>query len=154
MRRNVKALRDYLLKQGYTEEEIDEYVSGKTSQQKGNMHRAVVSLFFKKSDFAIMPKAMNQWKRWVQQRKLCREWAQYTTNALNHPLHWFFRKWKMQEHYDKQRLKNVTKKELVDKIIADELAIGSAQSRIERMDENIENLSIQRDNLLQHYISG
>ena len=60
----------------------------------------------------------------------------------------------MQEHYDKQRLKNVTKKELIDKIIADELAIGSAESRLERMDENIENLSIQRDNLLQHYISG
>jgi hypothetical protein len=36
----------------------------------------------------------------------------------------------MQEHYDKQRLKNVTKKELIDKIIADELAIGSAESKL------------------------
>ena len=29
------------------------------------MHRALVSLFFKKSEFNIMPKAMNQWKRWI-----------------------------------------------------------------------------------------
>ena len=154
MRRNVKALRDFLMKQGYSAEDIDEYVNGKASVQRGNMQRAVVSLFFKKSDFNIMPKAMNQWKRWVQQRKLYREWAQFTVNALNHPLAWFFRKWKMQEHYDKQRLKSVTKKELVDKIISDELAIGSAQSKLQNMDENIENLSIQRDNLLQHFISG
>lgn len=39
------------------------------------MHRAIVSLFFKKSDFNIMPKAMNQWKSWVQQRKLMKQWS-------------------------------------------------------------------------------
>ena len=75
MRRNVKALRDFLLKQGYSPEEIDDYVNGKANVQNGNMHRAVVSLFFKKSEFNIMPKAMNQWKRWVQQRKLMKDWS-------------------------------------------------------------------------------
>lgn len=154
MRRNVKALRDFLLKQGYTEEQIDKYLEEKTAQQKGNMHRAIVSLFFKKSDFNIMPKAMNQWKRWIQQRKLMKQWSQYTINAINHPLFWGFRKWKLQEEVAKEKLKNVTKKELIDKIIQDELAIGSAKSRLDQMDENIENLNIQRDNLLHHYISG
>jgi hypothetical protein len=36
----------------------------------------------------------------------------------------------------------VTKKELIEKIIQDEHAIGAAQSRLERMDDNIENLKI------------
>jgi hypothetical protein len=71
-----------------------------------------------------------------------RQWAQYTVNALNHPLHWYFRKWKMCEHEAMEKLRDVPKKELIDKIIQDELAIGSAQSRLQRMDENIENLYI------------
>ncbi|CDW85127.1 UNKNOWN [Stylonychia lemnae] len=154
MKRNVKALKDFLMKQGYSEDEIEKYLEDKTNTQKGNMHRALVSLFFKKSEFNIMPKAINQWKRWIQQRKLMRDWSQFTVNAINHPLHWYFRKWKLQEHHALQKLKDVTKKELIDKIIQDEHAIGAAQSRLERMDDNIENLKIQRENLLGHFKSG
>lgn len=32
MRRNVKALRDFLMKQGYSEDEIDKFVEEKTNQ--------------------------------------------------------------------------------------------------------------------------
>jgi hypothetical protein len=99
------------------------------------MHRAVVGLFFRNSDFEIIPKAFNQWRRWVQQRKLCKQWARYTVNAMNHPLHWAFRKWKLSEEDAREKLKTVLKKDLVKKIIDDELAIGSAQHRLERMDE-------------------
>ena len=49
---------------------------------------------------------------------------------------------------------NYTKAELMDKIIADENLIGSTESRLQRMDEAIENLAIQRENLLGHYIRG
>jgi hypothetical protein len=73
---------------------------------------------------------------------------------MNHPLHWAFRKWKLSEEDAREKLKTVLKKDLVKKIIDDELAIGSAQHRLERMDEQIENLGIQRDSLLQHYIAG
>lgn len=69
-------------------------------------------------------------------------------NSLNHPLHWYFRKWKLSEEIAKDKLKDVPKKDLIEKIIQDELAIGSAQSRLDRMDEAIENLNIQRENLL------
>lgn len=34
------------------------------------------------------------------------------------------------------------------------MAIGSAQAKIHRMDEAIDHLNIQRENLLQHYITG
>ena len=30
------------------------------------MQKAVVGLFFKNTDFKIIPKAMNQWKEWVK----------------------------------------------------------------------------------------
>lgn len=73
---------------------------------------------------------------------------------MNHPLHWAFRKWKLSEEDARQKLKHVLKKDLIKKIIDDELAIGSAQHRLDRMDETIENLGIQRDSLLQHYIAG
>lgn len=73
---------------------------------------------------------------------------------MNHPLHWAFRKWKLGEEDAREKLRTVLKKDLIKKIIDDEMAIGSAQNRLERMDETIENLGIQRDSLLQHYIAG
>ena len=60
----------------------------------------------------------------------------------------------MQDHDARRKLKGVLKKDLVQKIIRDDMAIGSANSRLVRMDEAIENLNIQRDSLLRHYISG
>lgn len=142
MRRNVKALRDFLQGQGYSPDDINEYLARKNEQQRSQMHRAIVGLFFRKSDFEIIPKAFNQWRRWVQQRRLMKQWSRYCVNAMNHPLHWAFRVWKLSDEDAKQRLKKVLKKDLIKKIIDDELAIGSAQHRLERMDENIENLSI------------
>ena len=68
--RNVKAMRDFLVKSGYTPEMIDTYLQEKGEQQKANMQRGVIALFFKESQFNIVPKALNQWKAWVQRRKL------------------------------------------------------------------------------------
>lgn len=59
------------------------------------MQKAIVNLFFKNSDFSIMPKAMNQWKRWVAVRKMVRRQATFVVNCLNHPLTLAFRKWKL-----------------------------------------------------------
>lgn len=66
--------------------------------------------------------------------------ASFVVNALNHPAHWAFRKWKYQEADAKEKLKEVTKTELIDKIIQDEMAIGSSKSKIQRMEDAIENL--------------
>lgn len=60
---------------------------------------------------------------------------------MNHPLHWYFRKWKLGEKIAKDKLKDVLKR-LDRKITQDELAIESAKSRLDRMDEAIENLNI------------
>ena len=97
---------------------------------------------------------MNQWKKWVQTRRLMRKYADLAHNAMRHPLFWPFRKWKLGEVYAKDKMKALNKKELVDKIIADEMAVTSAKTRLERMEDAIEHLNIQRDNLLQHFISG
>lgn len=43
---------------------------------------------------------------------------------------------------------------MIDKIVADENLIGSSKSRIQRMDQAIDHLNIQRDNLLEHFIKG
>ena len=28
-----------------------------------------------------------------------KDWSQFTVNAINHPLHWYFRKWKLSEYH-------------------------------------------------------
>ena len=49
------------------------------------MQKAVVGLFFKNTDFKIIPKAMNQWKEWVKSRKRLKENARNILNWMNHP---------------------------------------------------------------------
>lgn len=83
-----------------------------------------------------------------------RTWASFVSNGLRNPLFFYFRRWKHTDQQGISKLKDLTKSELIEKIITDELAIGSAESRASRMTEAIDHLSIQRDSLLQHFISG
>ena len=142
MRNNVKVLRQFLLDQGYEPNRIEEFLEGKADQQRSNMTKAVTSLFFKASDFQIVPKAMNQWKRWIEQRRLYKDRCRFVRNAMNHPAYWMFRKWKDQDKHASKRLKHLTKQDLIEKIITDEMAIGSAKSRLQRMDEAVDHLQI------------
>jgi hypothetical protein len=79
---------------------------------------------------------------------MAKEWSLFVINGLNHPLHFAFRQWKYADANALAKLKNVTKKDMVNKIISDELAIGSAQSRVDRMEDAIDSLNVQRDSLL------
>ena len=69
-------------------------------------------------------------------------------NGINHPLYWYFRRWKLRDVNAKEAIKDLSKKELIDKIIRDEVIIGASESRMGKLGENIENLQIQRDSLL------
>jgi hypothetical protein len=73
------------------------------------MNKAVVGFFFKNSDFQIIPKAFNQWKKWILMRRLCRKQASFVLNGLHHPLFWAFRKWKYGDTVAKDKLKGITK---------------------------------------------
>lgn len=53
----------------------------------------------------------------------------FVQNGLKNPLFFYFRKWKYSDEQGLNQLKDLSKNELVDKIITDELAIGSAESR-------------------------
>ena len=152
--RNAKRLREELINSGYSPEQIDEYLAKKSEQQRANMQKAVVGLFFKNTDFNIIPKALNQWKEWVRSRKRVKEAARYILNCLNHPLAVYFKKWKFEKADSEKVLNRLSKKQLIDKIVADENLIGSSKSRIQRMDQAIDHLNIQRDNLLEHFIKG
>jgi hypothetical protein len=63
--RNAKKLREELISAGYEPEYIDEYLAQKSLVQRGNMQKAVVGLFFRNTEFNIIPKALNQWKTYV-----------------------------------------------------------------------------------------
>jgi len=152
--RNAKRLREELVNSGYAPEQIDDFLATKSEQQRANMQKAVVCLFFKNTDFNIIPKAMNQWKEWVKSRKRVKENARFILNCLNHPLTIYFKKWKFEKADAERVLDKLSKKQLIDKIVADENLIGSSKSRIQRMDQAIDHLNIQRDNLLEHFIKG
>lgn len=94
------------------------------------MQKAIVGLFFKNTDFNIIPKALNHWKSWVKTRKKIKENARFVLNCLNHPLAIYFKKWKYDKADSEKVLNKLSKKQLIDKIVADENLIGSSKSRI------------------------
>lgn len=58
------------------------------------MQKGIISLFFKNSDFSIVPKAFNHLKAFVRERKATKALALKAINWMNHPLSVYFRKWK------------------------------------------------------------
>jgi hypothetical protein len=118
------------------------------------MQKGIIALFFQNSEFSVVPRALNAWKDYVAERKRVKRIALYVLNRLRHPLAGWFQRWKYDAADSQKQMMHFTKAELMDKIIADENLIGSTESRLQRMDEAIENLAIQRENLLGHYIRG
>lgn len=118
------------------------------------MSKGIIGLFFQKSEFNIVPKALNTWKEFVAQRKQMREAARFVLNSMHHPLHGWFQRWKFDAADAQKHMNHLSKQQLIDKIISDENLIGATEQRITRMDEAIDHLAIQRENLLGHYIRG
>ena len=65
---------------------MDEYVENKDAVQKSNMNKGVICLFFKNSEFNIVPKAFNSWREFVIKRRRIREVARFVLNSIHHPL--------------------------------------------------------------------
>ena len=152
--RQAAAMKSQLVKMGYTPQMIDEFLEEKAAAQRSNMQKGIISLFFKNSDFQIVPKAFNQLKAYVARRKAAKARAVQVLNWLNHPLATYFRKWKFDMADSENKLKGLSKQELIDKIIADENLIGSTESRLNRMGSSIDTLAFQRENLFGHYVRG
>ena len=106
------------------------------------MQRGIISLFFKNSDgFNVVPKAFNQLKAYVRMRKLAKARARRVINMMQHPLTFYFNKWKYDMADQTKKLSGISKQELIDKIIADENLIGSTEARLDRMGQSIDTLA-------------
>ena len=147
-------MKSQMVKMGYTPEYIEEYLEKKAAKQRSDMQKGIISLFFKNSDFSIVPKAFNQLKAFVRERKAAKERAAQIINWMNHPLAAYFRKWKYDMADAENKLKPLSKQELIDKIIADENLIGSTESRLGRMGDSIDTLAFQREKLFNHFVRG
>lgn len=139
--RQAASMKSQLVKMGYTPKYINDFLESKAAKQRSNMQRGIISLFFQNSDFSIVPKAFNQLKAFVQQRKQTKARALQVLNWMNHPLSVYFRKWKYDMSDAENKLKGLSKQELIDKIIADENLIGSTESRLDRMGNSIDTLA-------------
>ena len=92
--RNARAMKEYLINSGYSPQAIELYIQEKSALQKNTMQRGIIGLFFKNSEFSVVPKALNAWKDYVLKRKLIRRTCQYVLNHLKHPLAGWFQRWK------------------------------------------------------------
>lgn len=107
--RQAAAMKSQLVKMGYTPEYIEKFLEEKAGTQRSNMQKGIISLFFQNSDFCIVPKAFNQLKAYVTQRKAARARATQALNWMNHPLSVYFRKWKYDMADSENKLKGLSK---------------------------------------------
>lgn len=145
---------EQLVKMGYSPEVIQKFLDENGERQKQTMQRGIRRIFYKHSQFDIIPKAFNQIKAFVRQRKLARENAKRILNWMRHPLAIYFKKWKYDLADAQRKLEGLSKQDLIDKIIQDENLLGSKKSKLDRMDYTVDNLAIQREQLLGHFIRG
>ena len=68
-------MKSQLVKLGYTPEFIEDFLETKAGKQRSDMQKGIISLFFKNSDFSIVPKAFNQLKAFVAERKAAKQRA-------------------------------------------------------------------------------
>ena len=153
LQRQALGMMDQLVKLGYSPETIQDYLEDKKGKQRSNMHRAIVSYFYK-GNYDCMQKAFNHLKAYVARKKALKLRAIQVFNWMNHPLALAFRKWKYDMADTEEKLKGLSKQQIIDKIIADENLIGSTKSRLARMGDSINMLAFQRDNLYDHYMRG
>lgn len=139
---------------GYSPEAIQKFVDEKSDHMKQTMQRGIRRIFYKHSQFDIVPKAFNQMKAFVRARKLARENAKKVLNWMRNPLAIYFRRWKYDMADQQKALAGLSKQDLIDKIIQDEQLLGSKKSKLEQMNYLVENLAIQREQLLGHFIRG
>lgn len=92
--RKAKAMVEQLTKMGYPAEVIQNYLDENADRQRIKMQQGIRRIFYKNSQFDIVPKAFNQLKAFVQARKLARENARRVLNWMRHPLAIYFKKWK------------------------------------------------------------
>lgn len=118
------------------------------------MHKGIRMIFYRQSQFDVLPRAFNQLKAFVRNRKLAKENARRILNWMRHPLAIYFKKWKYDMADAQKKLLGLSKQDLIDKIIQDENLLGSKKSKLDRMDLSVDNLAIQREQLLGHFIRG
>lgn len=90
----------------------------------------------------------------MRARKLARENSKRVLNWMRHPLAIYFKKWKYDMADAMKKLDGLSKQDIIDKIIQDENLLGSKKSKLDRMDLTVDNLAIQREQLLGHFIRG
>jgi hypothetical protein len=127
---------------GYNPDEIAAYLNENGERQRQMMQRGIRRIFYKHSQFDIVPKAFNQIKAFVRARKLARENAKRVLAWMRHPLCVYFKKWKYDMADAQKKLSGLSKQDLIDKIIQDENLLGSKKSKLDRMDMTVDNLAI------------
>ena len=109
LQRKAKAMVEQLQKMGYSPEVIQNYLDENADKQRQTMHKGIRMIFYRQSQFDVLPRAFNQLKAFVRARKLARENARRILNWMRHPLAVYFKKWKYDRADAQRKLEGLSK---------------------------------------------
>lgn len=114
-RRRVEIVKKFLISHGHPKEEIEEELCAKRETQLSTMRSFIIRMFFKMSEFSVIPKAFNQLKAYTRTKKLYRQTFDNLYKYMNSDIYWAFKRWKHHHEDERRELQNLSKKELVRK---------------------------------------
>lgn len=104
-----------------------------------------------------MPKAFDQWKKYVHMKKLFRYWLNYSNRRVQYvksDMASAFDRWK---HYDikqKETFKKMPKRNLDQKTLVNAEQLEKLAEAVDEREQVLDHMSNQRDALLENYIKG
>lgn len=114
-KRRVDILKKFLVQNGHPLQDIEQEISRRKEKQNSVMRSFLIRLFFKTSEFNVIPKAFNQLKAWTRTRKMYKNAADMCLKYMRSDIYWAFKRWKHSHEDARKALSHLSKAELIKK---------------------------------------
>ncbi|TNV87379.1 hypothetical protein FGO68_gene17557 [Halteria grandinella] len=158
LRKELLALKTLCLQEGISRDKIERILLSVQERNLGLCMRTISRLLCNGNpEIKVMPHCFDRWRQWVKLRKTYAYWLRYTSNFSNHrklTMAKAFTQWKSQAPILKGQLKTIRKTDLDYISVLNDEKMGDLAQRFETSGVAVDQLTIERDFLLQKYLGA
>lgn len=144
--------------EGFAPKEVNELLVHNRRSSLQSLEKSICRLVsYKDAELYLLPKCLDQWKKYVQYRKLFRHWLNYLNNKADSkrsPLFWAFQRWKYGDLERRAQLSKQPKEVLLGISCKNEDKMRDLVGNLELADATTDELTEQRDLLLKRYVGS
>jgi hypothetical protein len=108
-RQILENCKNFMRDEGYHEKEIEQVLKCGVVDKKGLILKAINRMKHYNDDLYVVPKAFDQWKRYIHMKKLFRYWLNYSNQRAQYIKSDLARAFDVWKHYDNKHKEVYTK---------------------------------------------